>query len=56
MEKIGVLSEADMDKKRKNKETNRRKIKEQRKNRVKEARLNVQVKSNKSLDKETYLK
>lgn len=37
MDKIGVLSPADVDKKRKTKEENRRKVKEQRKNRVKAA-------------------
>jgi len=46
----------DMVKKRKDKEENRRKIKEARKNRVKEAALNIKVKENKSVDKETYLK
>jgi hypothetical protein len=37
MNNIGVLSAADVDKKRKTKEENRRKVKEQRKNRVKAA-------------------
>ena len=39
MDKIGVLSAADVDKKRKTKEENRRKVKEQRKNRVKAANM-----------------
>jgi hypothetical protein len=39
MDKIGVLSSQDMDKKRKTKEENRRKVKEQRKNRVKESNM-----------------
>ena len=50
-----MLSAADMDKKRKDKETNRRKIKEERKNRVKDSKLNIAVKDNKSVDRETYL-
>ena len=49
----GVLSHADVDKKRKTKEENRRKIKETRKNRVKEAKIATKPGN---LDKEAALK
>ena len=49
----GVLSHADVDKKRKTKEENRRKIKETRKNRVKEAKIATNPGN---LDKEAALK
>jgi len=48
-----VLSQADVDKKRKSKEENRRKVKEQRKNRVKEAKLTGKPST---LDKEAVMK
>ena len=55
MERIGVLSQQDVERKRKDKEANRRKIKEQRKNRVKESTVQQKMKKTATVDRDQFI-